>query len=122
MKNSESQFKNTDQYISMFPKNVQDVLRKLRLAIRESAPQAEETISYRMPAFKQNGILVWFGVFKDHIGFFPKASGVEAFKDRLAGYRISKGTIRFPLNEPIPLDLVKEIVKYRVKENQSQKR
>ncbi len=70
-----------------------------------------------MPAFKQNGILVWFAAFKNHIGFFPKVSAIEAFKEKLSDYQTSKGTIQFPLNEPIPLKLVKEIVKFRIKEN-----
>jgi uncharacterized protein YdhG (YjbR/CyaY superfamily) len=70
-----------------------------------------------MPAFKQNGILVWFAAFKNHIGFYPKTSAVKAFKDKLSSYQLSKGTIRFPTNEPIPLDLVKEIVTFRIKEN-----
>ena len=84
--------------------------QELRQAIREAAPQAEETISYRMPAYKQNGILLWFAAYKNHIGFFPKASAIEQFKDRLSHYETSKGTIRFPLEKPIPYDLVKDIV------------
>lgn len=74
-----------------------------------------------MPVFKQNGILVWFAAFKNHIGFFPKISAIEAFKEKLSSYQTSKGTIQFPINEPIPLDLVKEIVKFRVKENSASK-
>ena len=81
-------------------------------------PKAEETISYQMPAFKQNGILVYFAAFKDHIGFFPTGSGVEAFKDKLSSYKTSKGTIQFPLDKPVALDLVEEIVRFPVKENQ----
>ncbi len=89
----------------------------MRQAIRADAPEAEEVISYQMPAFKQNGVLVWFAVFKDHIGFFPTALGVEEFKEELSGYVVSKGTVRFPLDKPIPLDLAKKIVTFRVKEN-----
>jgi len=85
--------------------------------IKKSAPQAEETISYQMPAFKLNGNLVYFAAFKDHIGFFPTSSGVAAFKKELSKYATSKGTIRFPLGKPIPFDLVRKIVKFRVKEN-----
>lgn len=119
---SKKRYKDIDDYISTFPPDVQRVLQEMRQAIKESAPDAEEVISYRLPAFRQNGILVWFGAFKDHIGIFPKASGIEAFRDRLAGYEVSKGTIRFPLNKPIPLGLVKEIVKFRAKENMTEKR
>jgi uncharacterized protein YdhG (YjbR/CyaY superfamily) len=106
-----------DEYIANYPKNIQSILEELRQAIRETAPDAKEVISYQMPAFKQNGILVWFAAFKSHIGFFPKASAIEAFKNKLAPYQISKGTVRFPLNEPLPLELIKEIVKFRVKED-----
>ncbi len=112
-------YKDVDEYISTLPQNVQAVLQKLRQVIKEAAPEAEEVISYQMPAFKLNGILVWFAAFKDHISFFPKVSAIQAFKDKLANYETSKGTIRFPLNEPIPFDLVEEIVRFRVKENQS---
>lgn len=112
-------FKTTDEYIASFPQNVQTALQQTRQAIKEAAPQAQEVISYSMPAFKQNGILVWFAAFKNHIGFFPKVSAIEAFKANLVNYQTSKGTIRFPLDEPIPVDLVKEIVKFRVKEDNS---
>jgi uncharacterized protein YdhG (YjbR/CyaY superfamily) len=111
-------FKTTDEYIASFPQNAQTALKQTKLAIKEAAPQAKEVISYSMPAFKQKGILVWFAAFKNHIGFFPKVSAMEAFKEKLAHYETSKGTIRFPLDEPIPVELVKEIVKFRVKEDQ----
>jgi uncharacterized protein YdhG (YjbR/CyaY superfamily) len=114
---SRKQFKTIDEYIATFPKNVQTVLEEMRHAIQEAAPQAEEAISYQMPAFKQNGVLVWFAAFKNHIGFFPKMTVIEAFKQELADYKVSKGTIRFPLDKPIPIDLVKKIVKFRLKEN-----
>ncbi len=114
-------FKTTDEYVASFPNNVQFALQQIRQAIKESAPQAQEVISYSMPAFKQDSILVWFASFKNHIGFFPKVSAMEAFKEQLSSYQTSKGTIRFPLDKPIPVDLVKDIVKFRVKENQSVK-
>jgi uncharacterized protein YdhG (YjbR/CyaY superfamily) len=114
-------FRTIDEYIATFPKNIQSILEELREAIRESAPKAEETISYQMPAFKLNGILVWFAAFKNHIGFYPKTSAIEAFKEELSDYEVSKGTVKFPLNKPIPFDLVKKIVKYRVKENLDKK-
>jgi uncharacterized protein YdhG (YjbR/CyaY superfamily) len=110
-----------DEYITSSPKNVQSVLKELRQTIREAAPDAKEVISYQMPAFKQNGILVWFAAFKSHIGFFPKASAIEAFKNKLAPYQTSKGTVKFPLDQPLPLDLIKEIVKFRVKEDLNKK-
>jgi len=116
------QYKNIDEYISTFPKDIQDILEKLREFIREAAPEAQEAISYSMPAFKQNGILVYFAAFKDHIGFFPTASGVAAFKTELTAYDTSKGTIRFPLDKPIPFKLVAKIVKFRVQENLGKKK
>ena len=114
-------FKNIDEYIAIQPTNVQNVLRELRQAIKEAAPRAEETISYQMPAFKLYGLLVWFAATKNHVGFYPKASGIEAFKEKLSMYKTSKGTIRFPLDKPIPYDLIKEIGRFRVKENLSKK-
>jgi uncharacterized protein YdhG (YjbR/CyaY superfamily) len=113
--------KTIDEYIASYPKNVQAILEQLRQAVCEAAPEAEEVISYQMPAFKQRGILVYFGAFKDHIGFFPTASGVEAFKVELSGYAVTKGTVRFPLDKPMPLDLVKRIVRFRVKQNLAKK-
>jgi uncharacterized protein YdhG (YjbR/CyaY superfamily) len=111
-------FKSVDEYIATFPLDIQTRLQQLRAVIHEAAPEAEETISYQMPAFRQNGVLVYFAAFKNHIGFFPTAAGIEAFKDKLSGYKTSKGTIQFPLNQPLPVELVKEIVKTRVKQNQ----
>lgn len=110
-------FATVDEYVAFFPKSVQDVLQTLRQAIRESAPGAEEAISYQIPAFKLNGSLVWYAAFKGHIGFYPRASGIEAFKEELSAYGVSKGTVRFPLDKPLPLDLIREIVRFRVKEN-----
>ena len=110
-------FKTIDEYIATFPKNVQIILEELRQAIGDAAPDAEEAISYQMPAFKLNGNLVYFGAFKKHIGFFPRTSAIEAFKEELSGYEVTKGTVKFPLNKPIPVDLVKKMVKFRVKEN-----
>jgi uncharacterized protein YdhG (YjbR/CyaY superfamily) len=85
--------------------------------IKESAPEAQEKISYGMPAFHQNGSLVWFAAHKRHIGFYPTGSGIEAFQEELAGYKVSKGTLQFPLDQPMPYDLIRKIVKYRVEEN-----
>lgn len=117
MKKMQQSYTTIDEYIAGFPAEIQTGLRELRAAIHEAAPDAVEKISYRMPAFDQMGILVYFAAFKDHYGFFPTSSGVQAFKEELAGYALSKGTIRFPLNQPLPLDLVRRIVRFRVEEN-----
>jgi uncharacterized protein YdhG (YjbR/CyaY superfamily) len=106
-----------DEYIAAFPKDVQDILEKLRLTIKKAAPDAEEAISYQMPAFKLHGNLVYFAAFKNHIGFFPTSSGIKAFREELASFETAKGTVRFPINRPLPLSLIRKIVKYRVKEN-----
>jgi len=122
MATSKKVFKTIDEYVATFPKNVQSILEKLRQAIRDSAPEAEEAISYQIPTFKLNGNLVHFAAFKNHIGFYPTSSGIEAFKEELSDYEIRKGTVRFPLNKPIPFDLVRKIVRYRVKENLDKKK
>ncbi len=119
---SKRKFKSIEEYIDASPSSVRGILQELRQTIKRAAPEAEETISYQMPAFKLNGILVWFAAFKTHIGFYPKVSAIEAFKEKLVGYRVSKGTIQFPLKERIPYELVAEIVKFRVKENCSKKK
>jgi uncharacterized protein YdhG (YjbR/CyaY superfamily) len=93
------------------------ILEEIRQTIKDAAPKAHEAISYQMPAFKQNGILVWFAVHKNHIGFYPRVSAIEQFKNKLTHYKVSKGAVQFPLDEPIPFDLVKEMVQFRVKEN-----
>jgi uncharacterized protein YdhG (YjbR/CyaY superfamily) len=113
---------NTAEYISGFPEDVQARLQQLRETIKKAAPEAEEVIAYQMPAFKQGGILVYFAAFKDHIGFFPAPSGIEAFEKEIAPYKSGKGTLRFPLDKPLPLDLVTRIVKFRVKENLDKKK
>ena len=96
---------------------MQDVLEELRRTIRSAAPEAEETISYGIPTFALNGNLVHFAAFKRHIGFYPTPSAIDAFQSELSPYEVAKGTIRFPLDRPIPFDLVTKIVEYRVKEN-----
>lgn len=106
-----------DGYIAAFPKNVREILNKLRQVIRESAPGAEETISYGIPTFKLNGNLVHFGAYKNHIGFYPTPSAIAAFKKELSSYKQSRGTVQFPIDEPIPLGLIKRMVRFRVKEN-----
>lgn len=106
-----------DQYISEAPQDVQEKLRALRTVIKTEVPDAQERIAYGMPTFSQNGNLVHFAAFKNHIGFFPAPSGIENFKEQLAKYKTSKGTVQFPLNEDIPMDLVREIVRFRLQEN-----
>ncbi len=108
---------NIDDYIKQFPADVQAILQKLRATIKKTAPAAEETISYRMPAFKYHGMLVYFAGYKNHIGFYPTSSPMNVFKHRLTHYKTSKGAIQFPIDEAIPLPLVEDIVKFRIKEN-----
>jgi uncharacterized protein YdhG (YjbR/CyaY superfamily) len=117
-----TQFKNIDDYIASFPKNVQQALVGLRKAIRESAPEAEEAISYGMPTFKLNGNLVHFAAYKKHIGVYPTPSAIIAFKDELSRYEQSKGAVQFPIDEPVPLDLVRRMVRFRVEENKARAR
>jgi len=112
-------YKSVDEYIASFPKNVRDILENMRRVIRETAPSAEEAISYGIPTFKLNGNLVHFAAYKNHIGFYPASSGIVAFKKELFRYKRSKGTVQFPIDKPIPFNLVKKIVRYRVKENLS---
>ena len=106
-----------DGYITQFPADVQAVLRDVRAAIRRAAPEAEEAISYRMPAFRQHGILVYFAAWKSHIGLYPPISGDEAVENAIARYAGPKGNLQFPLAEPMPLDLIERIVRLRVKQD-----
>jgi uncharacterized protein YdhG (YjbR/CyaY superfamily) len=109
--------KNIDDYIAGFPEDVQPVLEKIRLTIRKAAPQAGEMINYGIPTFTLHGNLVHFAGFKNHIGFYPTPSGIEKFKDQLSAYEGAKGSVQFPLDQPIPYGLISKIVKFRVKEN-----
>ena len=109
--------KNTDEYISAFPNNVQKLLKQMRNTIKKAAPQAAETISYAMPTFTLNGNLVHFAGYKNHIGFYPAPSGIEAFKKELSVYAGAKGSVQFPLDKPLPLELITKIVAFRVAEN-----
>jgi len=113
-------FRTMEEYIRTFPENVQRILQSLRQAIKATAPEAVETISYQIPTFKLKGNLVHFAAFTNHIGFYPDPSAIEAFRDQLSPYSFSKGAIRFPIHEPIPLDLVKKMVAYRVKQHLKQ--
>ena len=106
-----------DAYIAALPDDVQSNLQQIRRTIHDAAPEATEAISYQMPTFKLHGNLVHFGAFKNHIGFYPVPSGIEAFQDELAAYKQGKGSIQFPLDRPMPFDLIRRIVEYRVQEN-----
>ena len=105
-----------DKYIDCRPKKIQRLLKQLRTTVRKAAPSAKENISYRIPTFDLNGNLVHFAAFTNHIGFYPTSSGIKAFKKDLSAYKTSKGAIQFRLDEPLPLDLVSRIVKFRVRE------
>ena len=107
---------NIDDYIAGFPKEIQTILQQIRETIKKTAPAAEETISYNMPAFKMKKVLVYFAAYKNHIGFYALPSGNNAFQKELSKYKTGKGSIQFPLNEKIPFDLIKKIVKFRLKE------
>lgn len=115
--------KDVDEYLAGIPEPARSTLNKIRAAIRSAVPpEATETISYRIPAFKYNGVLVWFAAFRDHCSLFPTASVVDAFKNELKGYSTSKGTIHFPTDKPLPTALVKKLVKARIAENEHKKR
>ena len=110
-------FRSIDEYIATFPEDIQALLEAVRATIKASAPGAEERISYQMPAFAQNGNLVYFAALKNHIGFYPTSSGIEAFKDELSMYENSKGSVKFPISQPLPMELISKIVQFRVTEN-----
>jgi len=115
--------KNVDEYLARVPEPARSTLNKIRAAIRSAAPrEAVETISYRIPAFKYKGVLVWFAAFSNHCSFFPTAAVIETFKSELKGFSTSKGTIHFPVDKPLPTALVKKMVKLRVAQNESKKR
>lgn len=108
-----------DDYLNRFPKEVQQRLQKMRLTVKRAAPQAKEKISYGIPSFTLNGMLVWFAAFKNHIGFYPRTSAIAAFKKELSVYKGAKGSVQFPFDKPLPLALISRMVKFRVKENLS---
>lgn len=114
--------KNIDEYISGFPEDVQKKLTQVRKTIKDAAPAAEEKISYAIPTFTLNGNLVHFAAFKNHIGFYPGPAGIEEFSEGLSTYKQAKGSVQFPLDKPIPLEIIKRIVKFRVKKNLEKKK
>lgn len=108
-----------DEYISVFPEDVQEILQLIRATIQKAAPEAKEAIKYAIPTFVLKGNLVHFAAYKNHIGFYPAPSGLQAFKEELSGYKGAKGSVQFPLDMSLPLELIGEIVAFRVKENLS---
>lgn len=111
-----------DQYIAGFPADVQEILQQIRKTIQKAAPDAIEAISYAMPTFKLNGNLVHFAAYKSHIGLYPAPQGIEAFKKELSVYKGAKGSVQFPLDQPMPLALITKIVKFRVTQSLEQKK
>lgn len=122
MDKKKPEYKSIDEYIHLFPEHIQKKLEELREAIKEQAPQASEKISYQIPTFYLNGNLVHFAAFSKHIGFYPTSSGIDAFESELSKYKTSTGTVQFPIEEPLPIELIKKIVKFRVEENLKRKR
>jgi uncharacterized protein YdhG (YjbR/CyaY superfamily) len=120
MENKPAGYGSIDEYIASFPAETQKILAELRAAIKASAPGAEEKISYQMPTFALKGNLVHFAAYKKHIGFYPTPSGIQAFKAELSIYAGAKGSVRFPIDKPLPLELISKIVKFRVAENLTQ--
>ena len=110
-----------DLYVEQFPTATQNQLNKLRNIIKSTAPAAEEMISYKMPAYKLHGMLVYFAGYKAHVGFYPTPSGIKNFLPKLKGYKCSKAAVQFPIDQPLPESIIKEIVAFRIKENASKK-
>jgi uncharacterized protein YdhG (YjbR/CyaY superfamily) len=117
MEHHKGGFRSIDEYIATFPEDIQALLEAVRATIKASAPGAEERISYQMPTFALNGNVVHFAALKNHIGFYPTPSGIEAFKDELSMYEGSKGAVKFPIGQPLPMELISKIVQFRVTEN-----
>ena len=117
MEDKKVTYKTIDEYIALFPPDIREKLEKLREVIREAAPGAREKIGYQMPAFDLNGPLVYFAAFKKHIGFYPAPAGIEEFRQELSEYKGSKGAVQFPLDKPLPYDLIRRIVEFRVAGN-----
>lgn len=111
-----------DEYIADYPENVQKLLQQVRVTVSKAAPGSEEAISYGIPTFRLNGNLVHFAAYKNHIGFYPGASGIECFTKELSAYKQGKGSVQFPLDEPLPLTLITQIVKFRVLKNKEKKK
>lgn len=117
MLDSKKSFKTVDEYIQSFPKDVAERLEQIRQTVKKAAPDAQEVISYNMPLFKQNGRLVYFAGYKNHIGFYPMTGAIKKFNKEISVYKWSKGSVQFPNDKPIPYDLIKKMIEFRVKEN-----
>jgi uncharacterized protein YdhG (YjbR/CyaY superfamily) len=117
METKSKDYSSIDEYIESFPNEVQEILRKLRAVIKDAAPDAEEKISYRMPTFYQKGNLVHFAAYNKHIGFYPAPSGIQAFKNELSTFKGAKGSVQFPIDKPLPYQLIGKVVRFRVVEN-----
>lgn len=117
MDGDKTTFTSINEYISTFPPEVQEILSSIRKVIKEAAPDAVEKISYQMPTFALHGNLVHFAAYKNHIGLYPTPNGIEGFKEELSAYKGAKGSVQFPIDKPMPYDLINRIVKYRVAEN-----
>ena len=122
MDTSTDQYETIDEYIASFPEEVGERLRAIRQVVREEAPEAGETIKYRMPTFTLNGNLVHFAAFQNHIGFYPTPSAMEAFEKELSAYKMGKGSVQFPLDQPLPLSLIRRMVRSRVEENRAKRK
>lgn len=120
MKAQKKSVSDIEQYISLYPVNVQRILQKIRRVIKEAVPEAEETINYQIPTFKLKGNLVHFAAFKNHIGFYPGSEAIAIFSDELSAYSVSKGTVRFPISDDIPYDLIRKITNFRVSKKMSE--
>lgn len=119
MDSEKSGFQSIDEYIATFPPPTQELLQQVRETVKAAAPKAKEKISYNMPAFEQHGNLVYFGAAKSHIGFYPTPSAIKAFKDDLAAFHSAAGSVQFPFDKPLPLELITRMVKFRVEENET---
>ena len=122
MEATSTKFKTVDEYFSAFPPSTRKILQEVRRTIKQAAPQAEELISYNMPAFKWHGTLVYYAAYKKHIGFYPMPSALKAFQKEIAKYENSKGAVQFPIDQPMPVDLITKMVKFRVKENEQKEK
>jgi uncharacterized protein YdhG (YjbR/CyaY superfamily) len=122
MEKSTSKFETVDTYFASLDADTKTIATQIRETIKKAAPEAEEVISYQMPAYKYKGMLVYFAAWKSHIGFYPVTTAIKAFDKDLSNYEVSKGTIKFPFSKPIPLDLISRIVKFRLKENEEKEK
>lgn len=114
-------YETVDGYLADVPEAQRPTVEKLRMTIKAAIPEAEEVISYNMPAYRHNGVLLYFGVFAKHIGLYPTPSGIKAFEDKMEGFQYAKGSVKFPFDQEMPWELVKEIAQFRLNERKSKK-